>query len=164
MGENEPFIPTGSALDTRPGGSIPHSLLPAQSRGMELAQRLIRTIVFSTLFLFACKLTHFRQKMLYDIRINRKFLGVFYALSASWAVLYLFLVIRLRALRPKAQRVPVDDWDKVAPIPMYAASGCLVLAVIAFIFALWPCFQVMTLVLGLLGFMTMVFVLQWIPI
>jgi hypothetical protein len=102
--------------------------------------------------------------MLYDTRINRRFLRVFYALCAAVLALFGFMQCRLRLLRPAGQRVPVDDWDKAAPLPMYAAAACLVLAVVAFVFALWPCFQLATFAIGALGFMTVILVGQWLPI
>jgi hypothetical protein len=151
-----------SGLDVRAGGDP--ILGRPKSKAVETVQRLIRTIVFLAIFLFVCKLTHFRQKMLYDARVNRRYLAVFYGLCATFLALYAFMLFKFRILRPKSQRVPVDDWDKVAPIPLYTASGCLMLAVISFVFALWPCFQFGTLLIGTLGFMTLIFVMQWFPI
>ena len=153
---------TGS-IDPRPGGAEPPFELPKQSPGVELFMRMFRTIFFTLLFLIICKLTHFRTKILYDVRINRKFLGMFYLFSACFTVLYLYMLFTLRILRPPNRRIPVDNWDKAAPIPMYSGTACLVGAVICFIFGLWPCFHLMTFVIGVLGFITFIFIMQWIP-
>jgi hypothetical protein len=153
-----------SALEVRAGGARAMPGLPRRNKAVDTIQGLVRTFIFLGLFLLVCKLTHFRQKMLYDARINRRFLAVFYTLCTLYIVLYTFMLCKLRLLRPPSQKVSADDWDKTAPIPMYAASGCLALAVVSFIFALWPCFQFATFLIGTLGFITMIFVLQWLPV
>ncbi|OHT04383.1 hypothetical protein TRFO_28082 [Tritrichomonas foetus] len=159
------FNQTSGNLDPRPGGSQTQSpiVMPKTSPAVETALAIFRTIFFTALFLIVCKLTHFRQKMLYDVRINRKFLGMFYLFSAIVIIFYVYLLTKLRILRPPNKRIDVDDWDRVAPIPMYTCTGCLVCAVICFIFALFPCFRFMTFVIGALGFITMTFILQWVP-
>ena len=151
-------------LDIRPNGSITNTSAGKRSKKVELVQNLLRTLFFVGLFLIVCKLTHFRQKMLYDVRINRKFLGAFYFSCFAFLMLYLYMVVTLRLLRPKESRVPVDRWDREAPIPMYVASACVMFSVICFIVALWPCFKLFTFVIGTLGFISTIFVLQWIPI
>ena len=154
-------VPVG--VDTKPGGSAPVTITPEKSKAVELAQRVIRTVFFVALFLIVCKLTHFRQKILYDVRINRSYLHVFYFLCGLFLVIYSYMFVTLRLTR-RDRPVPVDKWDIVAPIPMYSASACLFLAVLSFIFALWPCFKLFTLVIGTLGFLAMIFTLSWIPI
>jgi hypothetical protein len=158
------YARTPAAFDTRPGGEAPVPLAPRKSKAVAFTENLIRTIVFVGLFLLVCKLTHFRTKILYDPRINRKFLKAFYGSCALWSILYTYMVLTLRVMRPKAKKVPVDDWDKVAPIPLYAASASLALAVITFIFALWPCFKLATFAIGTLGLMALLFAGGWIPI
>lgn len=127
-------------------------------------QRLFRTVIFVSLFLIVCKLTHFRTKMLYDPRINRKFLSMFYLSSAGFGICYTIMVVSLRILKPKGKKVPVDDWDKASPKLMASACVCLVAGVVSFIFALWPCFQFATFIIGTLGLISLIFTLQWIPI
>ena len=61
-------------------------------------------------------------------------------------------------------KIPVDKWDAIMPIPFYAMTISLVLMVICFIFAMWRTFQLMTFVIGTLGFLSVVFVMQWIPV
>lgn len=152
------------SFDPRPGGNSPPIIeIPHRSEAVETTLRVIRTIVFTALFLFVCKLTHFRQKMLYDVRINRRFLDMFYFLAAVFVVIYLYLLITLRILRPPNKRVPVDNWDTIAPFPLYTCTICLVGCVISFIFALWPAFHFMTFIIGVLGFITMIFIFQWLP-
>jgi hypothetical protein len=162
MKDESPYSRKPAAFDPRTGGGA-QSLLPAKSKSAEFSQRLLRTVVFTGLFLLVCKLTHFRQKVLYDTRINRKFLGVFYGFCGTFGIIYVYMAVTLRYLRPQEKRVAVDDWDKEAPIPLYTASACLAFAMISFIFALWPCFQLSTFGLGILGFMAMIFVIQWLP-
>lgn len=157
------FPSNDSHYDPRPGHVSDPIYISHQSKAVDLTLRIIRTIVFTALFSIVCKLTHFRQKILYDIRINRNFLAMFYFFSAIFVIVYFILLFRLRILRPPNKRVPVDDWDTAAPIPLYFCSGCLVCAVISFIFALWPAFHIMTFIIGVLGFITMVFILQWLP-
>lgn len=151
-------------IDPRPGGNIPPPIkISHRSEAVETTLRVIRTIIFTGIFLLVCKLTHFRQKMLYDVRINRRFLKMFYFLSAVFVIIYLYLLLKLRLLRPQNKRIPVENWDDVAPIPLYTCTGCLVCCVISFIFALWPAFHFMTFIIGVLGFITMIFIFQWLP-
>lgn len=144
-------------------GQMPVHLLPEPNPTVELVKRILHTILVVGLFLIVCKATHFRQKMLYDARINRSFLYTFYFLIGMVFVLYFYLSLTLRWLRPRNKRIPVDNWDKHQPIPFYTAVVCLVLSVISFIFALWPAFSLATLAIGLLGFTSVIFVLQWVP-
>ena len=75
---------TEGDIDPRPGGNIPPPIqVPHRSEAVETTLRVIRTIVFTSIFLLVCKLTHFRQKMLYDVRINRRFVSMCYFLSAG---------------------------------------------------------------------------------
>ncbi|EAY18522.1 hypothetical protein TVAG_083780 [Trichomonas vaginalis G3] len=151
------------SMDARPG-MMQKPLIPEPNPTFELIKRILTTVITVVLFLVVCKATHFRQKMLYDARINRSFLATFYILIGIFLSLYLYLSITLRWLRPKNQRVNVDNWEKVQPIPFYISVGCLVLSVISFILALWPAFQLATFVIGFLGFTSVIFVMQWLPV
>ncbi|OHT11225.1 hypothetical protein TRFO_01179 [Tritrichomonas foetus] len=137
---------------------------PQLPSGTDRTVRIMKTIFFTMSFLILCKLTHFRQKILHDVRINRNFLYAFYGLGEFFIVIYLYLLITLRLLRPANRRVPVDKWEKVKPFAMYAGSMCLIMATICFIFALWPAFHVMTFIIGTVGFVNLILVAQWIPI
>lgn len=139
------------------------SLSDQALEAFDIAKRVIRTVFFAALFLGICKLTHFREKMLHDVRINRTYLTMFYACCGFFLMCYFYMFVTLRACRRK-NPVPVDKWDIVAPIPMYSAAASLFLAVVTFIFALWPCFRFFTIVIGTSGFLAMIFVLSWIPI
>ena len=133
-----------------------------KSKEVELAGRIIRTIITVSLFLLVCKITHFREKMLHDVRINRRFLYLFYTAVLTFICVYTYLLFKLRLLRPRNKRIQVEHWDRAEPIAMYIATGALVMSVLCFIFALWDTFQLMTFVIGFLGFMSVIFVLQWL--
>jgi len=150
-----------SAFDNKKDGV--QNLLPPENKLSSFIGRVIRTILFVGAFLYIAKITHFREKILHDVRINRKFLYMFYFSSSVFIVFYLYMVITLRWLRPANRKIPVDKWDQASPKCLYTAAGFMVLSVLCFIFALWPTFQIMTFVLGILGFMSLIFVMQWIP-
>ena len=65
--------------------------------------------------------------------------------------------------KPKNQRINVDKWDKAMPLQFYSATVCLVFSVLSFIGAMWRTFQLMTFPIGLLGLMTVIEVLSWLP-
>ena len=137
---------------------------PQLSPNAEIAYRIFKTIFFFFLFITLCKVTHFRLKILHDVRINRKFLYSFFFLLSLFILVYFYLLFTLRLLRPVNRRVPVEKWDKIKPVPMYFCTIALILGTFCFIFALWPAFHIMTLVIGIVGYVTMILVFQWIPI
>ena len=111
----------------------PTVLLPPERRSVVLTKKILRTIIIVSLFLFCCKITHFREKFLHDVRINRNFLGLFYISIAAFFVNYLWMSIALRWCKPKGKAVPVDNWDKAMPWQFYSATVGIVLAIISFI-------------------------------
>jgi hypothetical protein len=134
------------------------------ARQLHFWNRLVRTALLILLLFAVCKVTRFRVKLQHDVRINRQLLRVFYLLVATFVLIYIVLLLQLRWLRPKDTQILVDDWDKAAPIMMYIATGCLYFAWFAFIFALWPCFRFGTFFIAIIGFLTFIFVAQWLPI
>lgn len=136
---------------------------PKENKAVEFAKKVIRTVLTVGLFIFICKLTHFREKVLHDVRIDRKFLAVFYFTSISYVVIYIYLLITLRWIRPENKRIPVDFWDRYSPKMFYTSVVCLVLSVLSFIFAMWRTFQLMTFPIGFLGLLSLIFILQWFP-
>jgi hypothetical protein len=135
-----------------------------RARQVELGDRFVRTVLLVVLFFAVCKITRFRVKLQCDVRINRRLLRGFYLLVSAFVLIYVVLLVQLRWLRPKDRQIPVDDWDKAAPVMMYIATGCLYFAWFAFIFALWPCFKFGTFFIAVIGFLTLIFVAQWLPI
>lgn len=153
-----------ASIDTTPGGSnVPIRSQYQKSKAAVIAEKLIRTIITVSLFLWVCKATHFRQKVLHDVRINRNFLKMFYLSSVSCLVCYLIMLFMNKILRKPNQRVNVERWDVETPKPFYGMTISLVLMVVCFIFAMWRTFQLMTFVIGTLGLFSVIFVLQWIP-
>lgn len=155
---------TNASIDQSPGGSRP-PLRPApqRSKAADVAVRLVRTIITVSLFIAVCKATHFRQKVLYDVRINRNFLKMFYLSSASCIACYAIMLFRNKVLRRPNQRIGVERWDVETPKAFYGMTISLVLMVVCFIFAMWRTFQLMTFVIGMLGLLSVLFVLQWVP-
>lgn len=151
-----------SQYEVRPGGTAP-KYDDKKPKAWGIASRMIQTVVSCAIFIALCKLTHFRQKILYDVRINRNFLKMFYIMCLAFTAIFLYLETKFVFMRPRNKRIYVEKWDIVAPYPLYTASGALVLAVISFIFALWPAFKFMTFIIGFFGFTSMLFLLQWLP-
>ena len=142
---------------------MPPILVPPERKSVVYTKRALQSIIVISLFLFVCKITHFREKFLHDVRINRNFLTVFYISVAGFFVNYLWMSIALKWCKPKNQRVKVDNWDKAMPLQFYSATVSLVFSVLSFIGAMWRTFQLMTFVIGTLGFMTVVEILSWLP-
>jgi hypothetical protein len=147
-----------AAVGGVPDGSSSQFDLP-RARGLQ-----VRTVLLIVLLVAVCKLTRFRVKLEHDVRINRRLLRAFYVLVTAFVLIYVVLLVRLRLLRPKDAQIPVNDWDKAAPVMMYIAAGCLYFAWFAFIFALWPCFRFGTFFIAVIGFLTLIFVAHWLPI
>lgn len=125
---------------------------------------LFRTIISIIALLIIFKITHFNQKILYDVRVNRKFLRHLLVVCFVFIFIYFYLLFRLRILRPENRKIAVDKWDKAAPIPMFFCSFLLVYGSVLFILGLWPAFHIMSFILLYVIYTNMIYVFQWIPI
>lgn len=134
----------------------------AQSKS--ISYPLLRTVISFIILIIIFKITHFNQKMLYDVRINRKFLRHLSVVCLVFIFIYFYLLFRLRILRPENRKIAVDKWDKVAPAPMFFCSFLLVYGSILFILGLWPAFHIMSFILLYVIFANIIYVFQWIPI
>jgi hypothetical protein len=143
---------------------IYHSIMPPRSRSVELAEQAIKTILAIAVFVFLARFTSLSEKIVSDPRVNRKFLLVFWLCLGGFLVTYGYGWLTLRFLPRREERVPVDDWERRAPGVVYGGYGCLSVAGIAFVFALWPCFGAVTLAIGASGFFAALGVLSWIPL
>ena len=149
-------------FNPHPGGDpIP---IYKERESVRITKQIISTIFSVAVFLVLCRLTHFRTKILYDKRIDRNFLRLFYLSIFIYLMLYFYLLIKLKYLRPKDRRVPIELWDKYSPKTFYTCVVFLVLSILSFIFALFKTFKLMTFVLGFSGLMAALSVLQWTPI
>ena len=108
---------------------------------------IFRTIISLLSLTIIFKITHFNQKILYDVRVNRKFLHHLFIVCIVFIFIYFYLLFKLRILRPENRKIAVDKWDKVAPIPIFFCSFLLVYGAILFILGLWPAFHIMSFIL-----------------
>lgn len=149
-------------FNPHPGGDI---ALPYKEReSVRITKQVISTILTVAFFLLLCRITHFRTKILYDKRIDRNFLRLFYFSVFMYFTLYFYLSLRLRYMRPENKRVPVELWDVYYPKVFYSCVAFLFLSILSFIFALIKTFMIMTFVIGFFGLMSVISIAQWIPI
>ena len=150
---NESAVFIYSPVNQRTSSHSKHLFLP-----------IIRTIFSIILLIIICKITHFIQKILYDVRINGKCLHHLLITCLIFILIYFYLLFKLKILRPENRKVAVDKWDKVAPVPMFFCSFLLVYGSILFIVGLWPAFHIMSFILLHSFFACLIHIFQWIPI
>ena len=151
-----------SQFDARQN-DMPQNPLPPRNPYVVFTKKVFSTVATVGLFILVCKLTHFREKVLHDVRINRNFFRLFILCISTFLAMYIWMSIKGKWTRPANRRIPVDMWDKAMPKQFYTAVVAIALSVFSFIGAMWRTFQLMTFPIGILGLLTVVEILGWFP-
>lgn len=128
------------------------------------AKRFLETSTVTIIFIGLVIYTDFHHRIFTDPKINRKLLWVAILATCIFTVLYFWLVYQLRWSKPKEKRIPVNNWCYISPTLVTICTICVGIVIISLISALYPAFQLTALLLSAMGFMTVNYILQWIPI